>query len=122
VQRGREIELKLELSPDSVAALRELPALAGIQPRSAVQRSTYFDTPDQAIRNSGFSLRVRQVGARSIQTVKQGGDGAAGLFDRPEWEEEIATVEPDLDRAAETPLGAVLGKKVRRKIGPIATV
>jgi triphosphatase len=122
VQRGREIEMKLELNPDSVAALRELPALAGIEPRSAVQRSTYFDTPDQAIRNAGFSLRVRQVGARYVQTVKQGGEGAAGLFDRPEWEEEIATVEPDLDRAAETPLGAVLGKKVRRKIGPVATV
>lgn len=119
---GREIELKLELRPDSVAALRELPVLAGIDARTAVQSSTYFDTPDQAIRNAGFSLRVRRVGTRFIQTVKQGGEGAAGLFDRPEWEEEVASAEPDLQRAAETPLDAVLTKKVRRKLAPVATV
>ena len=120
--RDREIELKLDLPPDGAAPIRALPLLRGIEPRTAQQSSTYFDTPDQAIRNAGFSLRVRRTGERYIQTVKQGGEGAAGLFDRPEWEQEVAGREPDLAVAAATPLGGVLTKKVRKRIAAAATV
>jgi inorganic triphosphatase YgiF len=122
VNREREIELKLDLAADGPEAVCRLPLLNGVQGRTIRQSSTYFDTPDQAIRNAGFSLRVRSFGDRFVQTVKQGGDGAAGLFDRPEWEEEIGSGEPDLERAAATPLGKVLGKKVRKRLGPVATV
>lgn len=119
---GREIELKLDLEPDDASKLRRLPLLDGIEGRTVRQSSTYFDTPDQAIRSAGFSLRVRQVGQHFVQTVKQGGEGAAGLFDRPEWEAPVDGNAPDLDAAAATPLGGTLTKKVRKRLAPVAAV
>jgi inorganic triphosphatase YgiF len=115
----REIELKLELEPDAADQLRRHPALDGADGRAVQQVSTYFDTSDGALRKAGFSLRVRQSGSRFIQTVKQGADGAAGLFDRPEWETDVPDLEPDLELAARTPLGDVLTKKVRKKLQPL---
>lgn len=82
-----EVELKLELAPgaDDAPALAEL--LAG-EPEIVRQRSLYFDTPDQALRKAGLSLRIRRAGARRTQTIKAR-DGDAGLFVRPEWEKEV---------------------------------
>jgi inorganic triphosphatase YgiF len=40
------------------------------------------------------------------------------MFDRPEWEEEVGSAEPDLDLAARTPLGEHLGKKTRKRLKP----
>ena len=115
--QDREIELKLELEPGSEGPLRA--ALGPEQRRDEDLLSIYFDTPDGTLRKAGFTLRVRRAGDRYIQTVKQDGGEAAGLFDRPEWETDVGGPEPDLDRAAETPLGEVLGKKVRRKLQPL---
>lgn len=41
-------------------------------------------------------MRVRQVGRRVIQTLKAGGQMAAGLHQRQEWEARIAGPPPDL--------------------------
>jgi inorganic triphosphatase YgiF len=86
---SREIELKLELEEGSAEALKRHPMLGGDPLKSADQLSTYFDTPDHLLRTAGFSLRVRQSSGRFVQTVKQSDSASAGLFDRPEWEEEI---------------------------------
>jgi len=115
-EEDREIELKLELESGAAAALRAHPALAGLPAKSADQSSTYYDTPDSALRKAGYSLRVRQAKGRHIQTVKHQASGAAGLFDRPEWETDIHGPEPDLRAAAETPLGEVLTKKLRKQL------
>lgn len=120
--RGREIELKLDFAPADAAALHGLPLLAGLEVCTVRQSSTYFDTPDQALRSAGFSLRVRRAGSRFVQTVKQDGEGAAGLFNRPEWENEVPTGDLDFEAAAATPLGQILSKKIRKRLGPIATV
>ncbi len=118
--RDREIELKLELEPGGGAQVRAHPALSGLESRTEQLLSIYFDTAEGALRKAGFTLRVRRAGDRFIQTVKQGGGGAAGLFDRPEWEQEVGGPEPDLDLAAETtPIGEALNRKVRRKLQPL---
>jgi inorganic triphosphatase YgiF len=115
----REIELKLELDEGGATTLRAHPALAGLSPVTADQHSTYYDTPGGALRKAGFSLRLRASKGRLVQTVKLQADGAAGLFDRPEWECDVAGPDPDLVAAAETPLGALLGRKVRAQLRPV---
>jgi inorganic triphosphatase YgiF len=56
----------------------------------ARQSSTYYDTSDAHC----FARPASPCGCarrgRFIQTVKQQASGGAGLFDRPEWEEEVA--------------------------------
>ena len=119
VSRDREIELKLLLDEGGAAKLRAHPALQAMPAKTARQVSTYYDTRDSAIRAAGFSLRVRRAKGRFVQTVKQQGHESAGLFDRPEWEEQIESAEPDLDRAAATPLGTRLTKKTRKSLKPL---
>jgi inorganic triphosphatase YgiF len=120
--RSREIELKLELEPGGSAILTGHPLLSGGPAKATDQVSTYFDTGEGDVRAAGFSLRVREARGRFIQTVKQSAGPAAGLFDRPEWEREIASGEVDFDAAAETPLGPVLGKKLRKRFRPLIRV
>jgi triphosphatase len=105
--RSREIELKLDLDPADLAACLAHPALA----RSWKKRrltATYFDTPDDALRAKGLSLRVRREGRKWVQTLKAGRAATGGLFDREEWEAEVPTGSLDLSVLAETPLGACL--------------
>jgi len=100
---SREIELKLEVPPDATDRLLSQPWLAcgSTQPRREL--SVYFDTPDGALRGSGYTLRVRSVGDRYIQTLKSL-DMAVGLLERGEWECDVDGPEPDRARLASTPL------------------
>ena len=100
----REVELKFELDPGAVAPVEAaLARLAAGRPKRERLHSTYFDTPRLALREAGITLRVRRIGRRRIQTVKLTG-GAAGLFDRPEWEGKIEGDTPDWDLARKTGL------------------
>ena len=101
---GQEIELKLELSPDAKDELERQPWFGSAERRSQRQVSTYYDTPDRRLRGRGYTLRVRSVGDRFVQTVKSL-DGGAGLFARGEWEYQIERPEPDVGRLSSTPLG-----------------
>jgi inorganic triphosphatase YgiF len=122
MSRNREIELKLEAEEASGSALAAHPLLGGPPAKSAEQVSVYFDTPEGALRAAGYSLRVRQAGSRFVQTVKQSSGVAAGLFDRPEWEDEVAGLDLDLEKAAQTPLADLLTKKVRKRLAPLIRV
>ena len=105
---GREIELKFDVDPAAVARLEQIlllrPGAKGPPPVQALA-SAYFDTDDGALAKAGFALRVRQVDGKRVQTVKA---AAEGLSARGEWESEIEGDEPDLQAAADTPLGPVL--------------
>ncbi|MCJ2070425.1 CHAD domain-containing protein [Methylobacterium sp. J-030] len=104
----REVELKLVCAgPDLtvLAAHPRLPGAADVEPRQLV--TTYFDTPKRDLHAAGLSLRVRATGGRHIQTVKAGA-GDVGLFDRAEWEAEIAGDAPDPGAWAGTAAEAVL--------------
>ncbi len=115
----REIELKLELTGGEESLARH-PLLAGIDPAEAAQSSTYFDTKAGLVRRAGFSLRVRQSGDRFVQTVKASA-GAAGLFDRAEWEAAVGGSTPDRAALGATPLGAILDGKAKA-LRPAATI
>ncbi|MFG6667236.1 CYTH domain-containing protein [Halomonas sp. HNIBRBA4712] len=80
-----EVELKLALPSTSIAALLSYPALGAAPTRSHLA-NTYYDTPDGALASAGIALRLRKIGAATLQTVKTRGHGGGGLSTRSEWE------------------------------------
>lgn len=104
-----EMELKLELSRGGADALAASD-LFGKARAQADQRSIYFDTPDQALFQSGLSLRIRRSGRKRIQTVKADNGKAAGFFARPEWEQPVNDDAPVLDDR--TPIAKLLQDQV----------
>jgi triphosphatase len=94
-----ETELKLLLDPADVADFRGHPLLkqhAIAKPRLQQLTSRYFDTPDLHFRRHDAALRVRRVGRSWVQTLKAGGQVAAGLYQRQEWESRVDGPHPDL--------------------------
>ena len=112
-----EVELKFELSGRAAKQVRRHALLAKAGHRTRSQKSVYFDTEDGAVHKAGYSLRVRQVGDCFTQTVKTNG-GAAGLFDRGEWEAPVEQMAPETKALDRTPLGAL--KKLECKVAPVA--
>jgi inorganic triphosphatase YgiF len=99
-----EIELKLEVAPDVTERLIvDRSWLDASDCRTERQLSVYYDTPDFELRECGYSLRVRTVGDRFIQTLKRLDSGAA-IFDRGEWEVEIDGPEPNLAQLSDGPI------------------
>jgi inorganic triphosphatase YgiF len=106
----REIELKLELNPSDATRIKRHLSRRAKSVKGARQKlvSVYFDTPDLRLRQNGLSLRVRRVGSKHTQTIKNTNGQAAGLFDRAEWEQDIAGPLPDLASAKNTGLEPLL--------------
>jgi triphosphatase len=118
----REIELKFEVPAHSIARLNRSSLLRGATIASrkpATLVSVYFDTDKLMLRNKGLSLRVRRIGRRYVQTIKQECGESAGLFARNEWERDIDGKQPDLDAARDTALEPLLSKKLRRGLKPL---
>src|ERR1051326_3476797 len=118
----REIELKLDVPSDSLrrlAASSLLKSAGETAPRRSKLVSVYYDTSEHKLHRKGLSLRVRRVGRRLVQTVKQENGGNGGLFARNEWEREISGSQLDLDAVADTALAPLLSKKVRRGLKPV---
>jgi inorganic triphosphatase YgiF len=109
-----ELEVKLTIEPQALAAAFDfLAALPGARVETPVQlRNIYFDTPDFALNHQRMALRVRQKGARFIQTLKTQGEFVDGGHRRMEWEWTVETAELDTALLAETPLAhqAALGR------------
>lgn len=100
-----ETELKLALDPASLVRLRRhevLRSLKRTRPVTRFQKSVYFDTPDLQLRDSQIALRVRHIGRRRIQTVKNAGECIGGAWARGEWETEISGDTPELHHLAGT--------------------
>jgi triphosphatase len=57
------------------------------------------------------------VGGRVVQTVKQ--ESGSASFVRNEWEHDIGARQPDLEVVRNTPVGALLNKKLRRGLVPV---
>src|SRR6266545_5761999 len=111
----REIELKLDVPIHSLPRLNGSSLLKGAaasarKPASVV--SVYFDTDKLKLRHKGLSLRVRRIGRRHVQTIKQENGASATLFARNEWEHDTRATQPDLDAARGTALGPLLSKKL----------
>jgi inorganic triphosphatase YgiF len=94
-----EVELTLRLDPKYVSRLLRDPLLRELkQGRRQTRRlvSTYFDTTDFRLQQNRAALRVRQIGARRIQTLKLAPKAEDGVRARHEWEREIDRNVPDL--------------------------
>jgi inorganic triphosphatase YgiF len=65
--------------------------------------STYYDTPDSALKKRGLTLRVRDQGGHFLQTVKEGDLAAGDLLSRGEWEDALPEGRPDPDAAESGP-------------------
>src|SRR5262249_4327943 len=109
---ANEIEMKLEVPPDAISAIKELrwrSATRGNRPRTEKLTSVYFDTDKSHLRRHGFCLRVRHGNGKIVQTVKALESGLYPLA-RGEWENEISEAIPDLKLAKATPLKPLLKK------------
>ena len=118
-----ELEIKLRLPPEALGRLRRLRppgAVAGRRPATRRLRAVYFDTPDFALRRSGFALRVRREGPRWIQSLKGGGGAAAGLHRRLEWESPLPRCEVNPGLLPRGGRGSVArSRKVRDALQPV---
>jgi triphosphatase len=62
-------------------------------------------------------LRIRRIGKRHVQTIKEAGNSAS--IERDEWENEISGPEPDLTIIDGTSLEKLISKKIRRRLKPV---
>jgi inorganic triphosphatase YgiF len=111
---SEELELKLRLLPEQVVRTKRSPLLRSLSQRRATTRhltSVYYDTKELALAAMGGSLRVRQIGARHLQTLKTPIDGPGGIQAFREIEQPVASDKPDLsgldDGTRETTLAGV---------------
>ncbi|MGY8708139.1 CHAD domain-containing protein [Bradyrhizobium sp. 18BD] len=92
-----EIELKLLVDADRIADFNAAPVIAANARNKGSRKhlkSVYYDTPARLLRRNGLSLRVRQSGARFVQTVKT--DAGDDPLRRGEWEASVPSLSPDL--------------------------
>jgi inorganic triphosphatase YgiF len=114
--RGTEIELKLLVDTERLPAFRDAPVIAANARNRGIRRhlrAVYYDTADRRLRKAGLSLRIRQSGARFIQTVKSG--FLVDPLRRGEWEAAVPTAAPDLALAL-----PFLPEKLQKSLSPEA--
>lgn len=115
-----ELELKLEIDPENIDRLAAKDITANSAPKVIHQVSIYFDTPRQDLRAAKLSLRIRTAGGNHVQTIKAGSGAAAGLFVRPEWEQDVAGLEPELEPGS--PIYSLIARDMLKTIKPAFTV
>src|ERR1700689_3799298 len=115
-----EVELKLGVTPENIAALRNYPGFAGAlqHPSREILDSVYFDSDERFLRNHGLTLRVRHIDEKRVQTIKSAEHGV-GLFERSEWEQPVDGDQPDLSGVKDTVLGRIFTDDVCRELKPV---
>ena len=111
VRQPQEIELKLALPGSDPAGLQKqlarLPVLARRKTILLHLHNTYYDTPDQTLRQQRVALRLRRVGSEAkpqwLQTLKIGGSGDSALSKRGEWETAVPGAKLALKALQATP-------------------
>src|ERR1700693_396589 len=101
-----EVELKLTIDRESLARVREHPALVAVlhgRARTSKDVSTYYDTSSGELRKAGVALRMRRSGTRWLQTVKGAEDRVGALHRRPEYEWAMRTSRIDARKLSTTP-------------------
>lgn len=111
-----ETELKFDLRPGEVEGLRRSGAvddLAVGKSETETLVSTYYDTPERALRAAAVSLRIRRKGRRIEQTVKTADRPIGALAERREVTVPLAGEAPDLGAIGDGELEA----RIRALIG-----
>lgn len=119
---GREVELKLAMTPEDLERVVTAPCLRQgrrAEPAAKLLSSIYFDTPDFSLAGQGIALRVRRTGAGFVQTVKSAGATASGLFDRDEWEVPVASSALDAEQLRLTGLAAFADAEAVARLAPV---
>lgn len=94
---GVEIELKLLVDADDLAGFNAAPVIAAHARSKGARKhlkSVYYDTPERTLWRNGLTLRVRQNGARFVQTVKS--EQRDDPLRRGEWEASVRSMAPDV--------------------------
>ncbi len=97
----KETEIKLRVSRETLAALREHPLLkkrnkSGWERRELFNQ--YFDTPARELAAAKVALRLRRDGEEVIQTLKTRGSSVAGLSQRNEYDWNLPKAKLDLKK------------------------
>lgn len=98
-----EIELKIELSPQSVGRLLAADWLGQTVGPAKLTHSVYYDTPARDLNRARAALRLRRVGRHWIQTIKADGGSQGGLHRRIELEYPVMRGQLDLTRVPTDP-------------------
>jgi len=94
---GIEIELKLLVDAAHLADFNDAPVVTANARNKGARKhlkSVYYDTPERTLWQNGLTLRVRQNGARFVQTVKA--EFRDDPLRRGEWEASVPSMAPDL--------------------------
>ena len=97
----KETEIKLRVSRETLAALREHPLLkkrnkSGWERRELMNQ--YFDTPERDLAQAKVALRLRKDGDEIIQTLKTRGQSVAGLSERNEYNWDLPKAKLDVKK------------------------
>ena len=117
-----EVELTLRIAPGLISRLFRDPLLRKLKQgprRTRWQVSTYFDTDDFRLERERAALRVRQIGARRIQTLKLAAEPEKGVIARREWEREVEDNMPDLRDIDDRHLRKILDGDIADRLSPI---
>ena len=101
---ANEIELKLSIGEPDAKLLNQHPAITERlieEPWTRQLTSTYYDTPDLSLLDSGLNLRVRSMSGGFFQAIKSTGKSVGGLHERLEWEDLLTKNEPDFSKITE---------------------
>jgi triphosphatase len=92
-----EIELKLLVDADRLADFNNAPVIIAHARNKGTRKhlkATYYDTPERTLWRNKLSFRVRQTGARFVQTVKA--EQKDDPLRRGEWEAAVPSMAPDI--------------------------
>ena len=121
---AKETEIKLRVSRETLAALRDHPLLkkrnkSGWQTCELLNQ--YYDTPARDLAAAKVALRLRRDGEQVIQTLKSRGQSVAGLSERNEWDWHLKKAKLDLKLLADDYWPASLAELDKKTLQPIFT-
>jgi inorganic triphosphatase YgiF len=120
----KETEIKLRVSRDTLAALREHPLLKKRNKSGWEQRelfNQYYDTPARDLAQAKVALRIRRDGDAFIQTLKSRGQSVAGLSERNEFDWSLDRAELDPSKLDDSCWPAALAELDKSLLQPIFT-
>ncbi|NVZ63385.1 inorganic triphosphatase [Pseudomonas gingeri] len=120
----KETEIKLRVSRETLAALREHPLLkkrnkSGWERRELTNQ--YFDTPERDLAKAKVALRLRRDGEEVIQTLKTRGQSVAGLSERNEYDWHLPKAKLDVKKLDGECWPAALAELDKKTLKPIFT-
>ncbi|MBC9252733.1 adenylate cyclase [Pseudomonas alcaligenes] len=120
----KETEIKLRVSRETLAALRDHPLLKKRNKSGWEQRelfNQYFDTLDRDLAQAKVALRLRRDGEQFIQTLKTRGQSMAGLSERNEWDWYLPKAKLDIKKLDAECWPASLAELDKKQLKPIFT-